>query len=272
MADEQVVDPANDSAPVGTETDPVGDAGAGVAEEKPFFVWKDKSGKETVFKNAGEVATHLTHSSMRREEVDTELGKVGKRGKYLDGEIARYKKSQEELDGSEGMKYHKMLSGLQQTNPQGYARLKAEVEAGQGTSDMTQFEALIDRKLKPVTDKQEGLDKAEEGRRSTARRDAAAARYLERDPTFDRAAAEGELKRIQDIPPDDLEYALYDLLWSSVRGRENPAELERRAAAAAARPRTPSVKSTPGVKPTGRDPNDMTAAERREAGKKLIGG
>ena len=260
--EENVVDPVDDAASVGAETIPVGDAGAGVAEEKPFFTFKDKSGKESVYKNAGELATHMTHSSMRRDEFDTEMGKVSARGKYLEGEITKYAARSKELEGSEGARYHEFLK----SNPQVVTDIKAAMGQG-GEADLRRVVGEI---VKPLIDKQAGYDKAEEGRAADGRRSVARTRMAENYPGFDESLIQAELKRIQDIPPADMEYALYELMHNVVQGRSNPAELERRAAEAAARPKTPSVKSTPGVKAAGRNPNDMTAAERREAAENLL--
>ena len=273
--EEKVVDPVDDPASVGAGTDPVGDAGTGVAEEKPFFTFKDKGGAETVYKNAGELATHMTHSSMRRDEFDTAMGKVTQRTKELDARQAEYDKQKAELDGSDDLRYLKTARDLRQTNPQRYARLKAEYDAIQEppSSDIrTVVEDVVTKMVKPLSDKQAGYDKAEEARAADGRRDAAASRMTENYPGFTKELVQAELKRIQDIPPADMEYALYEMMWDVVRGRSNSAELERRTAVAAARPKMPSVKSTPGVKPTGRNPNDMTAAERREEAERLLSG
>lgn len=263
MAEEEVVDPVDNSEPVGTEPTPVGDAGAGVAEEKPFFTFKDKSGTETVYKNAGELATHMTHSSMRRDEFDTEMGKVSARGKYLEEQIKKTDARAKELEGSDGARYHKFLTG----RPDIAAKIKEAMGQG-GEADLRRVVGEI---VKPLIDKQAGYDKAEEGRAADGRRSAARVRMEKNYPGFDESLVQAELKRIQDIPPADMEYALYELMHNVVQGRTNPAELERRAAETAARPTTPSVTSTPGVKPTGRDPNDMTAAERREAAVAKLG-
>lgn len=271
MSDELVVDPVDDSEPVGTETAPVGDAGAGVAEASPFFTFKGRDGTTHDYKTAGEVADVFNNGSFFKDEHDREMEKVSKRGKYLEEQIARYNKSQGDLDSSDGLKYHKMLQNIQQSNPQGYARLKAEFAANSsaGTPDL---ERILDEKLKPFIEKQEGRDKAEEGRAAAGRQEAARVRMKERYPDFDDSLVQAELKRIGEHPKQDMEYALYELMHNVVQGRTNPAELERRAAEAAARTPKPSVKSTPGAKPTGRDPNDMSPAERREAAAKLLPG
>lgn len=268
MSDEQVVDPVDDSASVGADTAPVGDAGAGVAEEKPFFTYTGKDGTTHDYRNAGEVADAFKHSSFRREDHDREMGKVSSRGKYLEEQIRKLKEQEQALSESQAMRYHRFLT----ENPQKAARLKAEFEAGNrgGTPDL---EKLLDEKLKPFVEKQQGYEKAEEDRAAEGRRKAAFARIQERyGSDIQESVFTNELKRIQDIPQQDVEYALYELLLHSHRGRTSPAELERRTAEAAARKQTPSVKSTPGAKPTGRDPNDMSSAERREAGVRLLKG
>ena len=262
--EEHVVDPVDDAASVGAETIPVGDAGAGVAEEKPFFIWKDKSGTETVFKNAGEVATHMTHSSMNRGEFDTEMGKVSARGKYLEDQIKRYDTRSKDLESSDSARYHDFLK----KNPQVVAQIKEAMGQG-GEADLKR---VVGELVQPLIDKQTGYDKAEEGRAADGRNAAARTRMTENYPGYDDVLVKSELKRIQDIPPADLEYALHEMMWNVVQGGSNPAELERRAAVAAARSKTPSVTSTPGVKTVGRDPNDMTAAERRDAAENLLQG
>lgn len=267
MLEEQVVDPVNDSATVGTEIAPVEGAGAGVAEAKPFFTYKGKDGTAHDYKNAGEVADAFTQSSFRKADHDREMEKVSKRGTYLEEQIKKYAESERTLSESQAMRYHKFLTD----NPQIAARIKAELKAssGVGTSDLEQ---LLDEKLKPIVEKQEGYEKAEEGRAATGRQDVARARMKERYPNFDDSLVQAELKRISEHPKQDMEYALYELMWNVVQGRTNPAELERRAAEAATRTPKPSVVSTPGAKPTGRDPNDMSPAERREAAGKLLPG
>ena len=195
----------------------------------------------------------------------SEMGKVSTRGKYLEDQIKKAAEKDRTLSESPAMRYHKFLTD----NPHIGERLKAELKAS-GTAGTTDLERLLDEKLKPITEKQEGYEKAEADRGASGRRDAARSRMKERYPNFDDSLVQGELKRIGEHPPQDMEYALYELMWNVVQGRTNPAELERKAAEAATRTKNPSVTSTPGAKPTGRDPNDMSPAERREAARKLL--
>lgn len=268
MSDEQVVDPVNDAGSVGAVDGPVGDAGAGVAEDKPFFTYTGDDGVVHDFRNAGEVADAFKHSSFRKADHDREMGQVSSRGKYLEDQIRKFKEQEQALSESPAMRYHKFLT----ENPDKAARLKAEFAAAD-RSGAPGLQNLLDEKLKPIIERQEGYDKAEAERAAEGRRKAAFKRIQERfGSDIQESVFTEELKRIQDIPKQDVEYALYELLLHSHRGRTNPAELERRAAESASRKKTPSLTSTPGVKPTGRDPNAMSPAERREAAAKLLPG
>jgi hypothetical protein len=267
MADEKVVDPVNDTVAVGTDTTPVGDAGAGVAEAKPFFTYKSDNGETHDYRNAGELADAFKHASFRKADHDLEMGKVSSRAKYLEEQISKSQALERTLSESQAMRYHKFLID----NPQKAARIKAEFEA-ESRSGTPDFGSLFDEKLRPIIEKQEGLEKAEESRAAAGRQEAARGRMKERYPGFDDSLVQAEMKRIQELPKQDMDYALYELMWNVVQGRSNPAELERRSAEAAARRKSPSVTSTPGVKPTGRDPNGMSPSERREAGLRLLNG
>jgi len=119
--------------------------------------------------------------------------------------------------------------------------------------------------IKPFDEKLSGLTKAEQERAEKAGRAQAMARLQERVGKFDETLIEKEIARLSEYPPEAKEEALLDLLYHSVRGRENPAELERRAAASASKKRPPSATSTPGVNPGERDPNKMSEEERAEA-------
>lgn len=266
---EPVVDSVDSTAPVGTDEPPVGGTDAGVAEEAPFFTWKGQDGTETVFRKPAELADHLSHSSMRKADYDAALEKVNARAKYIEERESAYQKQQKELDSSDGVRFDKFLK----ENPQVRAKIKAEMaamkKAGMSPDLIKQ---LVEEQTKPLFDKDAERDKADQERQQEAARQSAFKRLREIDPTADEKAIAAEMTRLQEIPPQDLAYAIMDLLHHSIKGRSTPAELERRAAAAAQRRGNPSVVSTPGVKPTVADPVKMTAQQRRDAAANLLPG
>ena len=263
MADDSVVSPD----PVGTEPDSVGITDAGVAEG-PYFEFDYGNGDKFTAANKGELADHFRHSSMRKSDLDTEMAKVSKRSAYLEEKITAAEAKESVANQLAGL--YSPMDSLMKSNSS-FNRYVQEAydsltKGGGKAPDVREVvkEALAES-LKPYDEKFSGLEKAEKERATKAATADVHSRLRAEKGDFDEEMLNSEFTKFQSIPTQDLEYAFRRLLLHSVRGRENPAELERRTAENAARRRAPSVTSTPGVKPTVLDPNKMSEEQRAQA-------
>lgn len=262
---ENAVDSVDSTEPVGTEEAPVGEpTDAGVAEEAPFFEFEHPESKEKLtFKNKGELADHLRHSSMFRSDYEKQVSKVSERAKYLEDQIKRYEQQQQALMESPAMKYHKFL----QERPDVAERLAKELKGSQPKPDL---DKVLEEKLKPFQSKIQEYERIEQERREEAQRQKAIARLKERYGDVDEGIFQQEINRLRGVPDQDREYALMELLYHANRGRMSPAELERKAAQSATKKRNPSVTSTPTPKDSGEDPSKLSESQMRQRAEEIL--
>lgn len=262
---ENAVDSVDSTEAVGAGEAAVGGTDAGVAEDVgSFFEFEHPETKEKkVFKNKGELADYLRHGTMWKSQFDAEKSKVSERAKYLEDQIKKYEAQQRAILESPAMKYHKFL----QERPDVAERLKKELAGSQPKPDI---EKLLDQRLKPYDEKIKEYERIEAERKQEAARQAAIGRLKERYGDVDDSIFQQEMERLQNIPEQDREYALLELLYHANRGRMSPAELERRAAQRSATRRPPSVTSTPATKDTGEDPGKLKPSELRKRAEELL--
>lgn len=248
MSDEQIaVDAVDSTETVGSAESAVGATDAGVAEAEPFFTWKGDDGEETAFHKPAELADFLRHSGMRKKDYDAALGKVNERSKYLEDQIRGFETKDRRI--AELLNKYEAIDQMMVSNPDFDKAVRALHQRFKGTPQQSAdpkdlVRQVVQEELKPLQEWKSEKDKADEERKAQESRAAAFRRLKERYEDADESLLEKEMKRLQDIPPQDAEFAIMELLHHAVRGRETPAELERRMAAGKRRP--PSVTSTPG--------------------------
>jgi len=273
---EQAAEAVSGTEPVGPVESPVETTDTGVAETEPSpfqdgaFEWEADDGEKRVFQKKGELADFLRHSSMRKSDYESAMERVKRLSGDAEAARKKYETQEQALLESQAMKYHKFLV----ENPEVASRIKAEM--GQAKNPQSLVEQTLDSRLKPFEEKISEWEKAEQERVAGRAREEAYQRLSERYKDFDRKKIESEFNRMRDIPEQDLQYSLFELLYHAARGKEDPAELERKAAEAASRPRRPSVIPSPGQKDDGVDLTKLSDRETREQAtaelKKIMGG
>lgn len=260
---EMAVESVDSAASVGADSSPVGATEQGVAQESPFFSWKADDGEERVFKKPAELADFLRHSGMRKKDYDTRVSEVTERARHLEEQIKKYEQQQARLTELPLAQWDRKL----RENPRLLEKLKREL-AEEARDPSTDVQKLLDERLKPYEEKIKEFDRIEGERKAAERRQQVIGRLKERYGDLDESMFEKEMARLMEVPDEDRDYALMELLYHAVRGRETPAEIERRAADKPRRP--PSVTSTPGVKNTGRDPATMSRRELAKAAEEAL--
>lgn len=219
------------------------------------FDWEDDTGKRT-FTKPGELADFIRHGGMRKHEYDTAVEKMNARGKLLDQKMREYEQQQARLNELPLAQWDKRL----REDPRLLATIKkAMAEPAQESN----LDELLKKRLEPYEQKFKELERSEQERAAAKRREEAFNALKTEYPGAEMSVIDNMLAELNEVPDQDRERVLMKLLLDAHQGRQTPAEIERRAAQKPNRP--PSVTSTPGKTPSGKDPAKMTRAELKEA-------
>lgn len=259
MSDEQVVAPeTTDGGAV--DTGGVEESTGGAIESDLFgdgkpFTWKEGD-KEFTFSKRRELADFL---SSRTGQSRAERERLQEQAKY-------YEKRKQEQDTREttlNESYAKIaqMDRFLKENPHVAERIAKEMQGNSGSPDL---DKLLAEKMKPYEEKLNKYEEAEKARIASERRQKALNRMKESYPDFDESLAIGELNRLQEVPEEDQEYALYELLHYAMAGKLTPAQVEQKIAQEAGKKRAPSVTSTAGRGKQEPDVANMTRAEQQK--------
>lgn len=241
---------------VGSEPNgPVGE------QSEAFFEFEHPQTKEKLtFRNKGELADHLRHSSMRHEDYEKLSKTAQERAKHFEERVKSLQTKEESLNEAYS-KISKMDKFLKE-NPQIAEEISTRMKSKPNQSP--DLDRLLEERMKPIQEKISEYEKIEQQREADRRRQTAVSRLKERYPDADDKKITGYLQQLQQIPQQDSEYALYELLYHALRGKETPAQVEQKFAQQAAKRRPPSVTSTPGRKDSGVDVTKMSKKEQAE--------
>jgi len=279
MSDQEIaveaMESADSDAPVGSEeasvgsepTNPVGTE----SQEEPFFTWEGKDGSKRVFKNAGELATHLNHSSMFREDFERERDSLRKQGETFSERMKQLQAKESSLNErfakiSKLDQFLKNTPGLERDLEQLVSRYK------KGSANPDLYKEMLDQELTPIKQKLEEREKAEAEKQESERR----ARALEDAAKevgegFKRDDALRYMQKIQNAPEQEQLKMLYIMLHHAAVVEQTPAQVEQKLANQRAKTRPPSVTSTPGrVSKGGADPAKMTRNESRDEALRIL--
>jgi len=241
--------------------------GAGGAEEslpefRPF-TWKDGD-KEYQFSKRAELADFMSNR----------LGKASEASKRAQERAQHFEKRMQELQTKEGSlneayaKISKMDEFLRE-NPGVAERIAKEMQGSSRQSP--ELDKLLEERIKPIQEKLSEYEKAEQQRQAEARRQQAISRLREQYGDVDDSQLLAELNRLQEVPDDQGEYALYELLYHALRGKTTPAQIEKKFAEKQGQRRPPSVTSTPGRVKSEPDVTKMSRSERAECAIRQLG-
>jgi len=253
---------------VGIEDASVGsvvDNAVGGGEADPFFKYKFDDGEERVFGKPAELADFLRQSGYRKADVDALQEKVSKRSEYLQQKIRDYENKERTFNES----YSKIsqMDKFLQENPEVANRIAQEMKGRTGNKDSS-VKQLLEAELKPYKQEFEELKQFKEQQRQDQERQRAYGRLKERYEDFDEKSVQGYLNSLKDIPEQDTMYALHELAYHALRGKNGMGEMERRAAM---KPQSrPSVASAPsGNKQV--DTKSMDEQQKAEYAARLLG-
>ena len=272
MSDEQAAMDALDSvAEDGGSVDQVagGDmestGGAGESELPEFrpFTWKDGE-KELTFSRRAELTDFLNN---RLTKAEAERKRAAERAQHFEKRSAEISTREQSLQEAYA-KISKMDKFLKD-NPQIAERIAKEMQGSKGSPEL---DRILEERMKPINEKLSAYEKAEQERQAAQRRQRAIARLKQTHGDADDRAVLAELNRLQEIPDEDAEYALYELLHFALRGKATPADVERKFAEEQAKKRPPSVTSTPGRGKQEPDPTKMSRSEARDYAMRMLNG
>lgn len=241
MAEEKTTEAVGGTEPVGSGANPVGATDAGVAEASSWkFDWTADDGETRSFTKPAELADFLRQSAMRKKDYETAMARVSSLEKSTQDQRSRYEALERQLAESPGLRYDKWL----REDPRRLQAALAQMSQLGPRDPKDVVRELLDEQLKPLNEKLAKYESAEEQRANRERREAAFGRLPE---GTDRKAIEQIWARLEETPPQDLEYTLLSIIADAVRARSSPP---------APRERRPSVTSSPGSK----DAEDDVAA------------
>lgn len=272
MSDEQIAVEAMDSdVPVGDGEPSVGSESEASVGAEPFFTWTGKDGQEQSFKNKGELATFLSHSGMRREELDREKAALKKQGETYGTRLQELQAKEASLNErfakiNQIDQFLKNTPGLEKD----LDSLKARYQNRGASSELAK--QMLEEELGPIKQELEERKKADAERAEAERRERALQAAAKNVEGFNRDAALQYMKKIQDAPEEAQLEMLYAMLHYASVGESSPAQIEQKIAESAAKKRPPSVTSTPGrATKGGADPKDMSWADARRAATEMLG-
>ena len=241
------------SAPV--ESAPEGQAEVEAPQEAaPFHTWKDRDGKDHVFKTPEELNDHISQGTLRHADYTQKTQGIAETRKLLDQQRKSYEDKERELRPvyTKHMDWDKRLK----TDPQLYADLEARISrTGDPQADMKSF---FDGEIAPLKEELAGYKREREQRASDDVRakafEAVAGKYQD----FDRGTIDAAIQRIEEVPAEMKQQALVELLYHAEKGRMTPGAIERKAAMTAAKPRSSTPTASVGI------PDKQVSAMSRE--------
>lgn len=249
----------------GVATEGAGGAEQELPEFRPF-TWKEGD-KEFQFSRRAELADFLKN---RTNQWGTERKRAQETAAHFEKRMKDLEAKEQSLQQAYGKwaKIDQAMTG----NPQvAQAIQRAFQEATRSGKSGVDFDQLLEEKLKPVQEKLSAYEKAEQQRQAQVKRQRAISRLKSQYEDADDKVLMAELNRLQEVPDEDQEYALYELLYHALKGKTTPAEIERKFAESQSKRRPPSVTSTPGRTRGDADVTKMSRAERAEYAMRQIG-
>jgi hypothetical protein len=266
---DQAVEAAGSSEPSqdagGVATEGAGGAEQELPEFRPF-TWKDGD-KEFQFSRRAELADFLKNRSSQwsseRKRAQETAAHFEKRMKDLEAKeqalqqgYGKWSKIDEAMKGNP-----RVAQAIEQAFQQA-------MRSGGGSPDL---DRILEEKLSPLQEKLSAYEKAEQQRQAQVKRQRAISRLKSQYEDADDKVLMAELNRLQEVPDDDQEYALYELLYHALKGKTTPAAIEKKFAESQSKRRPPSVTSTPGRTKGEADVTKMSRAERAEYALRQIG-
>jgi hypothetical protein len=228
--------------------------GSDLPEFKPFD-WEE-DGKKFTFSRRAELADFLKN---RTGQAKSELQRARERAQHFEKRSGELQTKEQSLNEAYS-KISKMDKFLKE-NPKIAQRIAQEMQGSKGNPELDQ---LLEERLKPFNEKLSKYEKAEQERNAEQRREKTFKQLEGEVEGFDRSQVLAEINRLQELPEDRGEAALYELVHYALQGKRTPADVERKFAESASKRRPPSVTSTTGRGKQEPDPSQMSRSEQQE--------
>lgn len=245
------------SDPVGTETEATvgGSEDQAVGDQgEVFFEWEHPTTKEKLaFRNKGELADHLRHSSMRKQELEAERRKIADRAKYFDEQTRKYELKERELLS----KYDQItkMDKFLREHPD-VAESIANAMSNRPKQDNSELKRLLEAELTPLKKELEETRAERQKRLEAERKQQVYSQLKSKYDDFDERQLEQYIEQLDQVPEQEKDLMLHELVYHALKGRNSIGELERKMSQQPAK--KPNVVSTPGKQINKKDVASMS--------------
>jgi len=199
-----------------------------VIEEQPteqpesFFVYKDDDGNEQTFKSQDELREYIRSGTLRHADYTKKTQSVAEQRKALEAERQKYDVEYTTFL-QQKQEYDKIEKYLKSLPPDVYNRLKQEINS----QPKQQQQEFKDPRLDKLLEQQE-MEKKQ--REEQVAREQAIKSLKNVYQDFNEDEIMKEVNRLQEIAPGDSVRAFLELVYYARKGKETPAQIERKTA------------------------------------------
>lgn len=257
---------AVETATGGSEQGSTGGAdGSDLPEFQPF-TWKDGE-KEFTFSRRAELSDFLSQRTKERQEA---MKRAQERAQHFEKRTSELTAKEQAMQQAYA-KWQRIDEAMSK-NPQVAERIQKAFEEARRTPGSPDLDKILEDRLKPVQEKLSKYEEAEQRREQEALRRQVLEGLRGDYEDFDESAINGELNRLQSVGQDPVsqQKALYELLYYAMKGKQTPAQVERKFAEQASKKRPPSVTSTSGRGKQEPDVTKMSRSEMREYAERFL--
>jgi chromosome segregation ATPase len=245
----------------GTPADGGQGATAPEASPEPFFTHRDSKGKEVHFSNADELRKWLEKDGpMLRSDYTRKTQGLSQKEKEI-------QQRQQEIEQKQ--KQYEQFDTFLKNNPRVFQELKQRMSQPASPSDAAEIAKQYAQESVGEVQKQlEELNNWRQQQEQERQRAEIMSRMKSKYEDFDEDAINGLM---EEVDPDNPE-SLYELLYHAKRGRETPAQIERRLAEAQQKKKQASVLPGSGTRASGQGAKTYDSLEAAaRAAKEALG-
>ena len=241
----------------------------GGAEELPEFqpfTWEDGDEKFT-FSRRAELSAFLSRRTKERQEA---MRRAQERAQHFEKRSTELTAKEQAMQQAYA-KWQRIDEAMSK-NPQVAERIQKAFEEARRTPGSPDLDKILEERLKPVQEKLSKYEEAEQQRQQEATRRQVLEALRGDYEDFDESMVAGEINRLQSIGDDPIaqQRALYELVYHAMKGKQTPAQVEKKFAENASKRRPPSVTSTTGRGKSEPDVAKMSRSEMREYAERFL--
>lgn len=239
--------------------------GSDLPEFQPF-TWKDGE-KEFTFSRRAELSDFLSQRTKERQEA---MKRAQERAQHFEKRSTELTAKEQAMQQAYA-KWQRIDEAMSK-NPQVAERIQKAFEEARRTPGSPDLDKILEERLKPVQEKLSKYEEAEQQRQQEATRRQVLEALRGDYEDFDESMVAGEINRLQSIGDDPIaqQRALYELVYHAMKGKQTPAQVEKKFAENASKRRPPSVTSTTGRGKSEPDVAMMSRSEMREYAERFL--